>query len=185
MAHSAQAPVFQLAVKTVIAPFPLGFFGSPYSGSWSDSISLADARVASAELYVTNEIGNSPVRSICLTNNLDYGLRTLSGGQYSIQVDGYLAVDQSVAPALVIEATHAVRDVYAVLGKVADAEVKLQVNINGAAYCSLKIEPGMTTSAAAAGNALGPLVAGGLVTLSVLSVGTTYPGADLTVLIRL
>ena len=32
------------------------------------------------------------------------GLRTLSGGQYSIQVDGYLAVDQSAAPALIVEA---------------------------------------------------------------------------------
>ena len=185
VAHGTQTPIYPLADKTVIAPFPADFFGSPYSGSWSYAVNMPDVRVASAELFVTNQLGNSPIRTISLTNNLDNGLRTLSGGQYSIQVDGYLAVDQSVAPALVIEATHAVRDVYAVLGKVADAEVKLQVNVNGVAYCVLKIEPGMTTSAAADGKVLGPLVAGALVTLSVLSVGTTYPGADLTVLIRL
>jgi len=184
-AHAAQAPIYQLTSKTVIAPFPPDFFGSPYSGSWSYSASLPDVRVASAELFVTNQQGNSPVRSIFLTNTVDSGLRTLSGGQYSIQVDGFLAVDQSVAPALVVEASHAVRDVFAVLGKVADAPVNLQVNVNGAAYCNLTIATGMTTSAAADGSMLGPLISGSLVRLSVLSVGTTYPGSDLTVLIRL
>jgi hypothetical protein len=142
-------------------------------------------RVASAELFVTNQQGNSPVRSICLTNTVDSGLRTLSGGQYSIQVDGFMAVDQSVAPAVIVEASHAVRDVFAVMGKVADAPVNLQVNVNGAAYCTLTFTPGLTTSSAADGNTLGPLIAGAKVTLSVLSVGQTYPGADLTVLIRL
>ncbi len=34
-AHAAQAAVYTLASKTVIAPFPADFFGSPYSGSWS------------------------------------------------------------------------------------------------------------------------------------------------------
>ena len=184
-AHVAQTPVYQLANKTVIAPFPPDFFGSPYSGSWSYSVSLPDVRVASAELFVTNQQGNSPVRSICLTNTVDSGLRTLSGGQYSIQVGGFLAVEQSVAPALVIEASHAVRDVFAVLGKVADAPVNLQLNVNGSAYCSLTVAPGMTTSAAADGNGLRPLIGGSLVSLSVLSVGTTYPGSDLTLLIRL
>jgi hypothetical protein len=43
----------------------------------------------------------------------------------------------------------------------------------------------MTTSPAADGNVTGPLAAGAKVTLAVLSVGQTYPGANLTVLIRL
>jgi Putative phage tail protein len=184
-AHAAQATVYQLAGKTVVAPFPPDFFGSPYSGNWSYSVGLPDVRVASAELFLTNQQGNSPVRGICLTNTVDSGLRTLSGGQYSIQVDGFLAVDQSVAPALVVEASHAVRDVFAVLGKVADAPVNLQVNVNGAAYCTLTFASGLTTSTVADGNTLGPLIGGAKVTLSVLSVGQTYPGADLTVLIRL
>src|SRR4029077_13925124 len=161
-AHAAQTAVYQLASKTVVAPFPPDFFGSPYCGSWSYTVAPPDVRVASAELFVTNQQGNSPVQRICLTNTLDSGLRTLSGGQYSIQVDGFLAVDQSVAPALVIEASHAVRDVFAVLGKVADAPVNLQLNVNGSVYCSLTIAPGMTTSAAADGNVLGPLNGGAL-----------------------
>jgi hypothetical protein len=43
----------------------------------------------------------------------------------------------------------------------------------------------MTTSAAADGNTTGPLAAGAKLTLAVLAVGQTYPGANLTVLIRL
>ena len=112
-------------------------------------------RVASAELFVTNVRGNSPVRSICLTSSVDQGLRTLSGGQYSIQVDGFLAVESSVAPALVVEAAHSVRDIFAVLGSVADAVVNLRVDVDGAPYCTLSIPPGTTASPAVAGSSRG------------------------------
>jgi hypothetical protein len=184
-AHAVQAAIYPLRSKTMIAAFPPNFFGSPYSGSWSQDVTLPDARVASAELFVTNRRGNSPVRSICLTSAADRGLRTLSGGQYSIQVDGYLAVEDAVAPALVVEAAHSVRDVFAVLGSAADAEVRLRVDADGSAYCTLSIPVGMTTSVAADGNATGALAAGAKLTLAVLAVGQTYPGANLTVLIRL
>jgi hypothetical protein len=177
--------VYPLSTKTVIASFPSGFFGSPYSGSWSYPVTLPDARVASAELFVTNSRGNSAARCICLTTTVDYGLRTLSGGQYAIQVDGFLAVQQSAAPVLVTEAAHSVRDVFAVLATVADAPVTLQVNVDGAAWCSLTVAAGMTTSPAVSGLMLGPLQAGKKLTLSILSVGQTYPGADLTVVVRL
>jgi hypothetical protein len=181
----AGARVYALKAKTAIAAFPKDFFGSPYSGSWSEAVTLPDVRVASAELFVTNARGNSPARSICLTSAVDRGLRTLSGGQYSIQVDGYLAVESAVAPALVVEAGHSVRDVFAVLGSAADAEVRLRMDMDGSAYCTLSIPVGMTTSAAADGNTTGPLAAGAKLTLAVLAVGQTYPGANLTVLIRL
>ena len=36
-AHAAQAAVYTLQNKTVIAAFPSNFFGSPYSGSWSQA----------------------------------------------------------------------------------------------------------------------------------------------------
>jgi hypothetical protein len=183
--HSAQSAIYGLQNKTVIAAFPPNFFGSPYSGSWSQAVSLPDVRVASAELFVTNRRGNSPARSICLTTALDKGLRTLSGGQYSIQVDGYLAVEERVAPALVVEAGHSVRDIFAVIGTAADAEVRLRVDMDGAEYCTLSIPAGMTTSAAADGTVAGPLAAGAKLTLAVTAVGQTYPGANLTVLIRL
>jgi hypothetical protein len=77
-----------------------------------------------------------------MTHNQDNGLRTLSGGQYSIQVDGFLAVDQCVAPAIVVETARSVRDVFAILGTAADAQVQVQVNVNGALYCTLTFAPG-------------------------------------------
>jgi hypothetical protein len=183
--HSAQAVVYQLSSMMVIAPFPAAFFGSPYCGNWSYPILLPDARIADAELWVTNGIGNSPTTSICFTNIVDQGLRTLSGGQYSIQVNGFLAVDQLPAPALVIDAAHSVRDVFAILGTAADATVALELSLNGAYWCQLSFSAGAIVSTTVDGFGLPLLTAGGQITLSVLSVGQTYPGADLSVIIRL
>jgi len=184
-AHNAQAVVYQLSSMTVVVPFPEGFFGSPYCGSWSYPILLPDVRIGGAELWVTNRIGNSPTASACFTNAVDKGLRTLSGGQYSIQVDSFLAVDQFAAPALVVDASHSVRDVFAILGTAADATVNLQLDLNGACWCQLSFSAGAIVSTTVDGFGLPVLTAGAQLTLSVLSVGQTYPGADLTVIVRL
>ncbi|MGB7759163.1 MAG: phage tail protein [Bryobacteraceae bacterium] len=184
-AHAQRAAVYHLAGLTATAGFPQGFFGSPYSGTWSFPITLSDARVASAQLFVTNQKGNSPTASVCLTHTVDSGLRTLSGGQYSIQVEGFLSIDQSAAPALVVEAAHSVGDIYGVLGAAADETVQLQLSVNGSAYCQLVFQANETISSDVSGQSLPPLATGDQITLAVQSVGQTYPGADLTVIIRL
>jgi len=61
-AHAAQTPVYPLLSQTVIAPFPPDFFGSP-TAELELPIALPDVRVASAELFVTNQQGNSPTRT--------------------------------------------------------------------------------------------------------------------------
>jgi hypothetical protein len=63
--------------------------------------------------------------------------------------------------------------------------VQLQVNVNGVSYCQLTIPIGLLVSNSVDGATLPPLVSGAQITLAVLSVGQTLPGADLTVLIRL
>ena len=63
--------------------------------------------------------------------------------------------------------------------------VGLQLNVNGASYCQLTIAAWATVSNTVDGNTLAPLPSGAQVTLSVLSVGPTVPGSDLTVIIRL
>src|SRR5580658_9747692 len=113
--HAAQAAVYQLSSSVAVVPFPLDFFGSPLSGNWSYPMPLPNTKVASAELFVTNTRGNSPTGAINLTQSTDYGLRTLSGGQYSFQVQGFLAVDSDPAPNVIVEAAHAVQDVYAIV----------------------------------------------------------------------
>ncbi len=184
--HDPAAVVYALSITTVIAPFPADFFGSAYSGSWSFPVTLPDVRIACAQLFVTNSQGNSPAAGISLTHNVDNGLRTLSGGQYSIQVEGFLAVDQMAAPPVVVDAAHSVRDVYAVLGTSADQIVIAQLYVDGTAYgVPLSIPIGAPISNTIDGNTLPPLAAGAKITLAVTQVGQSLPGADLTVLIRL
>jgi hypothetical protein len=177
--------VFHLDARTVVMPFPQNFFGSPYSGDWSYPVLLPDARVASATLLVTNRYGSSATASLNLTQTTDYGLRTLSGGQYCLQVNGFLSIDNSAVPPLTIEATHAVRDVFATLGSPADGPVQVRVNLDGAPYSILTVPATRTVSDGVDGFALPLLRAGAQISLSILSVGQTYPGGDLTVTIRL
>jgi hypothetical protein len=78
-----------------------------------------------------------------------------------------------------------VRDVFAVLGAAADAEVRATVNVDGVAWCTVSVAAGQFASTAVAGLGLGRLASGSKLTLSVLTVGGVYPGADLTVVVRL
>ncbi len=185
-AHPAIARVYPLSRRSVIAPFPRDFFGSPASGSWSFPIAMADTRVASAELFVTNQRGNSPAATLCLTQTVDYGLRTLSGGQFSIQVEGYLPIENSVAPDLVVEAAHSVRDAFAVVSQAPEGgPIELLLRHNGDVYCALTIPANATISSAVSGLGLPPLAAGARLSLDITAVGPTAPGADLNVTVRL
>ncbi|MBI2680999.1 MAG: hypothetical protein HYX25_08350, partial [Candidatus Solibacter usitatus] len=185
-AHAAQTPVYELQKRVQIVPFAREFFGSPASGSWSYPVLLPDCRIASSELFVTNARGNSATYAICLTQTTDFGLRTLSGGQYSFQLEGFLAVEAGATPDLGIEATHAARDVYAIVRAApVGAAIQLQLNQNGTPYCTVTIADGATQSTSVGGFGLPVLSIGARMSLDIVSVGTTTPGADLTVVIRL
>jgi hypothetical protein len=185
-AHDSQTAVYHLTKKVGIVPFVEGFFGSPASGTWGHQIPLPNTRVASAELFVTNGRGNSPTAVACYTQNLDSGLRTLSGGQFSMQVDGFLAIDAAAAPVLVMDAIRSVRDVFAVVRQApAGGGIQLRLTQNGTLYCELTIAEGATMSNVVDGFALAPLASGTRLNLDVRAVGASWPGSDLTVVIRL
>jgi len=142
--------------------------------------------VVSAELFVTNMMGNSPTGSICLTQFTDYGLRTLSGGQFSFQVDAFLAIETGATPDIIVENSHSVRDVYAIVRQApSGGPIQLQVNQNSVAYCALTIPDGNTLSNSIDGATLPILKSGAQLSLDITMVGPTNPGADLTVVIRL
>jgi hypothetical protein len=190
--HGAQTAVYHLERKVVVIPFVKGFFGSRASGSFSHTVFLPDARIAAAELFVTNTRGNSETRRVHFLNTTDSGLRTLSGGQMSIQVEGYLAVQSNAAPPLVIEKAHAVRDVFAMLAEAPlGGAVELRLLHDGQPYCDLTIEAGAKRSNVVEGKGLSSLKEKASLTLDIVSVPTSdpeaprSPGADLTVLIRL
>jgi hypothetical protein len=187
--HAAPKAVYLLQKKTFIMPFANDFFGSLASGSYAYPVTIPDARVATAELFVTNNRGNSSVARASFTATTDLGIRTLSGGQLTIQVEGPLAIQTNAAPLLLVDSAHSVRDVYAV---VKDAPVGgpiiLQITQNGNPYCQLTIPASVAISNSVDGFALGPLAEKATIGLDITSVAHTVnstPGRDLTVTIRL
>jgi hypothetical protein len=120
---------------------------------------------------------------------VDEGLRSLSGGQLSIQVEGILAIQTNAAPPLTMQETHSVRDVFANISTApTGSAIELQVTQNGQTFCTLTIAVGSTTSNVLDGFALGPLTANSLIGLDIVLLTQTsasIPGSNLTVTIRL
>ena len=187
-AHPSAAPVYHLEQKTFIASFARDFFGSPASGSYSFPMTMPNARIAAAELFVTNVRGNSPTALRCFTATTDYGIRTMSGGQLTIQVDGYLAIQADAAPPLVMDTTRAARDIFAMVRQApTEVPIELRLKQSGTTYCLMTIAVGSTISNTVNGFGLPPLLMGSDVSLDIVSVGqtaTSLPGRDLTVTVR-
>ncbi len=187
--YTAGVLAWDMSRRTFILPFFPDFFGSPASGSYSYPLSFPDKRIVTADLFMTNARGNSEAAQAVFTARTDYGVRTLSGGQLTLQIDGPLAIQTNAAPPLAIDSTHSVRDVSAMLNQPpTDAPVELEITQNGQPYCSLTIPVNQTISNVVDGAGLGTLVAQALIGLNVVSVSQTQytaPGSDLTVTIRL
>jgi hypothetical protein len=178
-----------LASRQIIVPLQGNLFGSAESGTFVHSVFMPDVRVVAAALLVRNSRGNSPVRTQSFIETTSFGLRTLSGGQYSIQLPGFLAIQDDVAPPLIVERSHAVFDIFATVSEApTGSPVALAVRCDGEIYCSLTISSGSTVSNVVDGLELPPLSGGAVLTLDVVSVGISTlesPGRDLTVTIRL
>jgi hypothetical protein len=155
-------------------------------------VSLPDIRIGAAQFFVTNSFGDSQASVTCYTGNTTL-LRTLSGGQFSLQVNGYLATQQNAAPPLVVQAKHAVRDLRMTLGHAPSGYViTVDVLQNNTEYCRLSYDATQTPPTAVVdGTNLPPLLEDALLTINItVSLITNYglalnPGRDLTVTIRM
>lgn len=190
--HNSGDTILHLTLSTVIVPFALNFFENRAALNSTHTITMADIRVCGAQFFVTNAFGDSLAKSLCYTTGPDGGLRTLSGGQFSLQVGGTLATQQNAAPPLLIEASHAVRDLRAQVTQAPSGyNITLDVLQNGSEYCALTIPSGATVSSVVDGVGLAPLVEGAVLTANVaLNVLQSFqaslsPGRDLTITIRL
>jgi hypothetical protein len=146
--------------------------------------------VAAAELYVTNAIGDSETREVGLTQTSDSGIRTMSGGQYSFSVEGFLAVENGATPEIVVDRRRSIRDVYAVVRTAPFSDggsptLQMELRSSGALLCSMEITSGGISSAVVDGFQLPVLEKDARLSLDITSVGYTVPGADLTVTVRL
>jgi poly-gamma-glutamate capsule biosynthesis protein CapA/YwtB (metallophosphatase superfamily) len=153
-------------------------------------------RVIAAEFFVNNSFGAGQSAELSYAGlPLNSTIRTLSGVQFSLQVNGYLATQQNAAPPLIVEASHAIRDMRATVNQAANGyDIVVQVMQNGEDYGSaLTISTGATTSTSIIEGAdLPPLVVGALLTIDITlnivtggSAAVLSPGRDLTVTIRL
>jgi len=193
VAHAAGAFVYHLSENVTIMPFVEDFFGSPASGSYTLSIFLPDARIGAAEFFVTNVRGSSPISAASFGGTSDEGLRTLAGGQLSIQIEGYLAVQTGAAPPLVVENALAIRDIFAVVNQAPSdpldaTPIQLQLRSGSTVFCTLEIPVNQTSSNVVDGFGLAPLASETQISLDILGVPTaagSLPGRDLTVVIRL
>jgi putative tail protein len=189
-AHAEQAYILHLDNSTIVAPFAQGFFENLASANYLHTVNLPDVRICAAEFYVTNAFGNSQASQIFYSD----GLRTLSGGQFSLQVSGYLATQQNAAPPLIIEASHAVRDMRATVSQAATGyDISINILQDGVSYANLVIFDGHTVSDINT-NVLNlpPLAKESVLTMNITlsvssggTVGLLSPGRDLTVTIRL
>ncbi len=191
-AHPSTALLYELARQVQILPFARDFFGSPASGSYGYSFTLPDVRIAASELYMTNTRGNSSTTRLAVTGNVNQGLRTLSGGQITFQVEGYLAVIADITPPYVVDQAYSIRDIFASLREPASGgPVQLKLRQNGADYCFLTINSGATRSNTVNGLSLPPLASKAALSLDVTTVpfdqisANNLPGRDLTVTVRL
>jgi hypothetical protein len=184
--HALPLFAYHLTEKVAIVPFIRNFFGSPASGDWKSSVTLPNIRLASAEFYLTNALGDGAITANVYTGTNDFGLRTLAGGQFSFQITGYLAIQTNAAPIVVVDTDRAVRDIYGILSAPpVGAAMILQINCNGAPYATVQFADGSTVSNTVDGFGMSPLRAGDHLSLNIGGVGTTVPGSDLTLIVRL
>jgi len=185
--HELGVPVYYLDRNIFVVVFVRDFFGSPASSRYSQPIYWPDMRVAAADFTVTNSFGTSPTTERNFTDTTDLGLRTLSGGQLTLQVDGPLAIGSSITPILVVERQQAIGEIFAV---VADAPtggtIVARVMRNGLPYAQVTIIAGRTQSNAVSGFGLPPLQASERLTVDIVNVPSSAagtPGRDLTVVL--
>jgi hypothetical protein len=185
-AHPAGAKVYHLKERTVLVPFERKFFSTAAAGNWSHSEWLPNIRLASAEFFVTNDFGPSPTTINIYTQLLDGGQRTLAGGQFNFQIEGVVAILDDAVPPLSVQENFSIRDLYAeVKAAPAGAAIQVRIKQEGVEIAACTISDGEFASDAVNGAELPVLTAGATLSLDILAVGTTYPGRDLTVTIRL
>jgi hypothetical protein len=187
--HPADTTAYLLQRRTVVLPFVRSFFGTPASGSYSFPVYLPNARVAAAEMIMTNARGASETSPVAVTHTIDQGLRTLSGGQIVLQVDGFLAIQSGAIPPFIVESSYAVGAIRAFVREApAATPLLVRVKRNGATYADLTIDPGQTQSIEVSGFGKPPLLPGTVLDLDIVSAGGLNdgsPGRDLTVILAL
>ncbi len=186
--HTAGTTLFKLDRRDEVITLLPGLLSATAGARFRYNTVLPNVRIAAADLSIYNRIGQGAVREECYTQLIDGGLRTLSGGQISFSIAGYLMIEASATSPYVAERDLVVGDVYAsVVEPPVGAPVQIVLRVDGSEYCSLSIAAGSFTSAPVSRFNVAPIPAGAAITVDILNVppaslGT--PGRDLAVFLQ-
>ncbi len=185
VAHPAGESLYRLARRTETVAFPRGIFGTPAAAEWSHVAWMPGLRIACVDAVVTNSLGDSPVGSANYSELADKGLRTLHGGQFSLQYEGPLAILSDATANLTVQENLAIHDCFAHLKQApTGADVVIEVRQDTTIVATLTVSAGQTMSGVLNGVELPILQESSQLRLNITSVGTDFPGSDLSVTIR-
>ncbi len=183
--HTAGVEAIVLQSRTETVSFPRAFFGTPEGARWARSIALPSARLACVELELTNSIGNSPRGFANQSELADFGMRSLRGGQFEFQIEGVLGALDDASPPLIVQEDLSIRDILAIVKQPpTGADLVLEIRQDGALIATVTIPNGQGEAIPIPGRELPTLAESSRLTLNILGVGSTYPGSDLSVAIR-
>lgn len=183
--HDVGQPLFQLQHRDLAIPFVPGYFQSSSAVGFRHNVAIPNIRIAAAGLVLYNRLGASPDRELSFTGLFGGGLRTMSGGQISLNVNGYMAIEAAAGTSHVVDRSTVVREIQAFVEKAPQgANIELVLRVGDVPYAEVTIEDGSHASQSITGFNRGPLAAGSVVSLDIVSVPAGVdgiPGKDLTV----
>ena len=186
--HAAATPVFVLVRREMTIPFVPGYFNSSSAVGFRYNFRLPNVRISAADLTLYNRVGASPRCEENYTNVIGFGVRTLSGGQIAMTVQGYLAIEASAGLSYILDRTTVIRDVFAYVQEPpVGANIEIMVRHNGVLYCELVIVAGSRVSVAVNQFNVAPLPSGGTLSFDIVNVPSAAvgtPGSDLTVILQ-
>jgi len=166
--------------------------------AWPDPADAAPFRglgLVAAEVWATNEFGDSPVREVTgFTSTIGGRFRVGCGGQISLVADGVLGVESGAVTQATLQQTSSVQRIFATVNLApVGADLVCKVYVAGSGhipFAVLTIPDGttlsnvvdITTTPSVDGLVIG---AGAAVSLDVAQVGSTFPGERLVVTVLL
>lgn len=186
--HASAALVFALSRRDITIPFVPGYFNSTAAVGFLYNFRLPNVRVSAADFTLYNRIGASERAEESYTILSEDGARTLSGGQITISVQGYLAIEASAGTSFIVDRATVVRDVYAYVQEApVGAPIEVIVYVNGTAYCELSVAAGGRVADAVSRFNLAPIPANATISFDIVNVPSSAvgtPGKDLTVVLQ-
>ncbi len=189
VAHDIANPVFVLTRRDMTIPFVPGYFSSTAAVGFRYNFRLPNVRISAADFTLYNRVGASARAEESYTGVTSFGVRTLSGGQITMNVHGYLAIEASAGNSYVVDRTTVVRDVSAYVQEapVGD-DIEILVRVNGNPYCDLVIPAGSNVATTVSKFNTQALPQGAKLSFDILNVPSASlgtPGRDLTVLLQI